>query len=228
MKKLLHAFGLIFAFQASIAFCQGTRVDEIPMYGGQDRSVIPELKAADETLIADTTKHYGSREEAASAFVSQGFRFHGQGQLGMAMRRFNQAWLLDPTNPEVYWGFGAVLNDQSKMCESMAQFEKALSFNRYFTGLYPDAGSAIALCAISSEKLTPPERDSLFIKSESLYSEAAEKDMNKGYVFYSWAIVDFHRQRYAEAWEKVRKARGLGAQIPPPFIRALSNKMREP
>lgn len=34
-------------------------VDQLPMYGGLDRQSVPELKAADEKLIADTTIEKG-------------------------------------------------------------------------------------------------------------------------------------------------------------------------
>jgi len=33
----------------------------------------------------------------------------GSNDLGKAMRRFNQGWLLDPHNGRVYWGFAVVL-----------------------------------------------------------------------------------------------------------------------
>ena len=49
-----------------------TRTDEVPMYGGMDRTAYPELKAADEKFIADVTREWGSREKAAQAWVEQG------------------------------------------------------------------------------------------------------------------------------------------------------------
>ena len=48
---------------------QWTRNDHLPMYGGMNRSVVPELKATDEKLIAETSRHYGSRTKAAEALV---------------------------------------------------------------------------------------------------------------------------------------------------------------
>ena len=69
---------------------QAVPVDQIPMYGNMDRSSVPGLREADERLIADTSKHYGSRETASGAFADQGFRFYYAGDLENAMRRFNQ------------------------------------------------------------------------------------------------------------------------------------------
>ena|SRR5690606_8949269 len=78
-------------------------IDQVPMYGGMDRSLVPELKKADEAFIESTSSAYGGRERASKRWVEQGFAFYNRDELDMAMRRFNQAWLLDPNNPEVYW-----------------------------------------------------------------------------------------------------------------------------
>jgi Tfp pilus assembly protein PilF len=73
----------------------------------------------------------------------------------MAMRRFNQAWLLDSNNAEVYAGFAAVLHDQGKNCEAMKMMEDALSRNPpSYQGIYPDAGRIIALCAVSDNSIS--------------------------------------------------------------------------
>lgn len=227
MRKLIVLAALATLHAASIG-AQGARIDEVPMYGGMDRAAVPELKASDEKLIADTTAHYGSRQKASEAFVDQGFRFYSQDQLGMAMRRYNQAWLLDPDNPQVYWGFGAVLSDREKMCEAMAQFDKALSFNRYITGMYADAARTIALCGTADKSISDPDRKRLYDRADVLYAEAAAKDLNRGYVYVSWATAKYFEEQYAEAWAMVRKGREAGARFAPEFLRALGSKMREP
>lgn len=219
---------VILALGIAVAHAQTTRIDEVPMYGGMDRSTIPELKAADEKLIADTTNYYGSREKASMAFADQGFNFYGKDRLDMAMRRFNQAWLLDPSNPHVYWGFGSVLHDQDKMCDAMKHYEKALSFNRYISGMYPDAGRVIALCGVQNKSLGAEERKKLFDRADALYREAEDKDQDKGYVYASWASVYFWREEYAQSWAMVKKARGNGGRLPPRFLSMLQSKMTEP
>lgn len=207
---------------------QGTRFDEVPLYGGMDRSTYPELKEADEKLIAETSSHYGSRQKAAEAFVEQGFDFYNQDNLEMAMRRFNQAWLLDPNNPEVYWGFGSILHDQKKMCEAMKHYETALSIGRYIPGMYPDAGRVFSLCGVEDKDFTAEIRQKLYDRADSLYSEAAEKDPNKGYVYSSWASAYFWREDYAQSWAMVNKARENGGQVPTQFLSLLRSKMPEP
>ena len=102
-------------------------IDQVPMYGGMDRSSIPELKAADEKLIQDTAAFYGSRAAASMSFANTAFNYYKQDKLDAAMRRFNQAWLMNPDNPEVYWGFASILHDQGKYCEGLRLLELGVS-----------------------------------------------------------------------------------------------------
>jgi tetratricopeptide (TPR) repeat protein len=203
-------------------------IDQVPMYGGMDRSAQPALKAADEKLIEGTTKHYGSRENASAAFVNNGFAYYNRDDLINAMRRFNQAWLLDPNNPQAYWGFGAVLHDQGKNCEAMKFFEKALSFGRFINGMYPDAARVISLCAVSDKSLSSDDRTRLVDRADALYADAAERDQNKGYVYASWATAYYWRGQYAEAWHMVKRARETGGGLPDQFMSLLRAKMAEP
>ena len=206
-----------------------TRADEVPMYGGLDRSQTYDLKAADDKFISDVTQHYGSREKAGRAWVEQGFKFYQQDNLGMAMRRFNQAWLLDPANPEVYTGFSSVLHDQGKNCEAKQMMEKALNLNPpSFQGIYPDAARIFTLCAVSDKSLAPTVKEDLIARSEALYKKAEELEPNKKYVYSSWATAYFWRGQYAEAWTMVAKERGLGGMPGEKFLSLLRGKMADP
>ncbi len=202
--------------------------DQLPMYGGFDRSSDSALRAADEKLVADTTRHYGSREKASVVFVGNGFAFYSRDDLANAMRRFNQAWLLDPSNPEVYFGFAVVLHDKGRNCDSAAQFEKAVSFGRYVQGMAPDAARVIVLCAVEDTSLSDEARTSRFAQSDALYAAALDKEPNKGYVHASMASAFYWRGKYAEAWSSVKLARANGGRPPDQFLRLLQAKMPEP
>jgi Flp pilus assembly protein TadD len=204
-------------------------IDQVPMYGSMDRSTIPELKAADEKLIADTTNHYGTREKASAAFVNNGFAYYQRDDLVNAMRRFNQAWLLNPQNPEVYAGFGAVLHDKGKYCEAMQMLEKAIALNPpTFQGIYPDAARVMTLCAVSDKALTTEAKFKLFERSESLYKEAEEIEPNKRYLYGSWATAYYWRGQYSDAWTMVAKERTAGGKPSEKFLGLLRKKMPEP
>lgn len=231
MRPILRAVILttfFLAFGSSLYAEPKVPIDQLPMYGGMDRSAVKELKAADEKLIEQTTKAFGSREKASAAFVDRAFRLYGQDDIDGAMRRFNQAWLLNPDSPEVYWGFASVLHDRGKTCEATKMIDKALSFNQYITGLYPDAGRLITLCAPIDTALTLEERKRLYDKADSLYAQAELKDRNKGYVYASWASAYYWRGQYNDAWKMVKKTREAGGSLPGPFLKQLRDKMAEP
>jgi Tfp pilus assembly protein PilF len=208
---------------------QHTRVDEVPMYGGIDRSKFPELIEADEQFISGVTEAFGSREKASQLWVEQGFKFYNEDKLGMAMRRFNQAWLLNPENSEVFAGFGSVLHDQGKYCEAMQVMEKSLSLDPpSYQGIYTDAARIFTLCAVSNDIDTEEEKSILISRSEALYKEAEKLEWNKAYTYGSWATAYFWRGDYADAWLMVAKQREAGGIPGKHFIELLSSEMTEP
>lgn len=206
-----------------------SQIDQFPMYGGMDRNSYPVLKAADDKLITDTTAHYGSREKASQAFVNNGFYYYHIDDLKNAMRRFNQAWLLDKENPEVYWGFGTVLHDKGQNCDAMDMMEKALSLNPPKNqGFYPDAGRIITLCGVDDQSLTDEERTVLFEKTENLFIEAESFEPKKGYMYSIWATAYYWRGDYVKAWEMVEKSEKNGGQLPKKFLGLLESKYERP
>ncbi len=61
--------------------------------------------------------------------ISLGWQYFYEKKLDVAMKRFNQAWLLDSLNADVYWGFGNLVGMQGKFMESISLFEKSLKLN---------------------------------------------------------------------------------------------------
>jgi hypothetical protein len=102
-------------------------IDQVPMYGGMDRGAVPTLKEGDEQLIAQSSAAFGSREAASKAWADRGFRLYAQGEEKTAMARFNQAWLLDPKNPESFWGFGLILRDRGDLEGGRRMMQRAHS-----------------------------------------------------------------------------------------------------
>ncbi|MNX75925.1 hypothetical protein D3C86_1074160 [compost metagenome] len=204
------------------------RVDELPMYGRINRSGLA-TKAADDKWVADVTQAYGSRAQAARIWVEQGYRFYQADQLGMAMRRFNQAWLLDPANPEVYTGFAAVLHDQGKYCQAMGMMDKALSHDPpSFQGIYADAGRIAARCAAEDKTLPPEARVAATSRSDEWYRKGEALEPDKGYLYASWATAYYWRGQYGEAWAMVVKSRAAGGAPGAKFMDMLRAKMAEP
>lgn len=114
-------------------------INEIPMYGNMNKT--EEMKKADAVLIAEVQKAGYSREAGAKAAVQRGWTSFDKGDLGGAMRRFNQAWLLDPENGDIYHGFAVVVHRRDKsLSEAEKYFHLALSKPKVGANAYVDYG----------------------------------------------------------------------------------------
>lgn len=202
---------------------------EIPMYGGLDRQADPILKGADDALIEGTTKEFGTREVASQKFVDQGFRYYFQDDLSTAMRRFNQAWLLNPENPDAFYGFVAVLSDREEFCEARELIEKAFELGlRRKAEELADAGRVYALCAVQNKALSDENRAAYVKRSSEYYTEALQVQPGSAYVYGSWASASYWLGDYANAWRYVKLQRQSGGEPPKKFLKMLKAKMREP
>ena len=80
--------------------------NETPMYGGIPRT--PDEEKADREFVRDVLKNYGTKGEAFQAGFELAWSFYDKGDYAQAMRRFNQAWLVDPNDPRIYNAFAAL------------------------------------------------------------------------------------------------------------------------
>lgn len=202
--------------------------DELPMYGGQNRRSIPELKAIDDALIQATAKEFGSRGAASERFVAQGFRYYFQDDLSNAMKLFNQGWVLDANNPNVYWGFASVLNDKQDFCEARKMLERAIELGLLRPEGLADAGRLNALCAVQGGAVDAATKSAFLKRSHGLYTQALNASPDNAHVYGSWATASYWTGDYPTAWKYVKKQRALGGKPSERFIKLLTDKMREP
>lgn len=194
----------------------GTRIDEAPMYGGMDRSTIPELKQGDEEFIRGVTNEFGSREKAARIWVDKGFDYYKRDQLGLAMRRFNQAWLLDPNYSDVYWGFAAVLSDQEKHCEAASHMDTAFSKGGLQGSALADAGVIYSGCVASNPGLSQNQRNDYISKIDSSFKKALASPLaSDKYVYYHWTRAMYAVKNWESAWEKANKYESVSGEALP-------------
>jgi tetratricopeptide (TPR) repeat protein len=206
------------------------RIDNIPMYGQPAIPRPPELLKADAQFIESAVAGMGSREKAAVAWAIQGDEFMAGGELHMAMRRYNQAWLLDPGSFRPYWGFGRVMLARGAFTDALEYFDRAVALcNDPFqkVALLSDAGTAYSGKAASLPAAQAGERDVLFRKANALFSESAGLEPGYGNVYFRWAQSLYREGRYKDAWEKVRLARANKYPVPEGFVRGLAEKHPE-
>jgi tetratricopeptide (TPR) repeat protein len=206
---------------AGFAFCQDRNL--LPKYGE-----LPKLdwqKAADDAYLKATDEQYhGNRKQASTDTALEGWQYLQQGDPDDAMRRFNQAWLLDPANGTALWGMAAVEADANKFEESLklfAEAEKSLGDQLNFS---IDHARIIGVVGVARKDDAMLE--DAFERFARIYEKAPENSRN----LRNWAVTLFGAGKYAEAWEKVKLAEATpdGGHLDPKFLKSLESRMPRP
>jgi len=87
-----------------------------PMYGEVPKS--DEYKKIDEAFKNDCLKQFGSIDSSVNVYVDYAWRYFYNNDLKTAMKRFNQAWLLNAEFPDSYFGFAALMEVQGNKPEA--------------------------------------------------------------------------------------------------------------
>lgn len=207
------------------------RIDNIPMYGQPEIARPDTLKKADEEFVQQAISAFGSREGASRAWYAQAEGFMAKRDFDLAMRRYNQSWLLNPNNYQPYWGFGRVMMEQGKVSDAIRHLEKSKElvddpYQR--VALLADLGTAYSLLAQQSAAGSV-ERSRWFELANQRYADALSVDPSYGNAWRRWAMSLYEEGNYAAAWDKVKKAKAQNARpLPPSFIRALEQRLPEP
>lgn len=110
----------------------------LPKYGNIPKSE-GELKADKEfikkAITLDTTA-----EKAAAHMISLGFKYLYR-DTKTAMYRFNQAYLLDSTNSDIYWGYGAIYFMLNRLDLAREQYKTGLEIDSENTRILTDLGT---------------------------------------------------------------------------------------
>ena len=141
-----------------LASCQ--KPDNLkPRYGDVVKS--QEYIDLDNKFIDDVVKEFGTREIAAKKHLNFGWNYFKKGDFNTAMRRFNQAWLLDSTLIDVNWGYGAVLGAKQ-------QYEQAIDYLKRY-------------------QCSNPNNDRIYIDIATAYFQYASSQKQKGLIE-SWVL----------------------------------------
>lgn len=202
--------------------------DQIPMYGGVDRRVDPRLAEADDRFLAAAGREFGSRRKASDMFVEEGLRARERGDNREAMKRFNQAWLLDPDAPGSYYGFAAVLHDRGRACEASRLLERAMENKLSKPIPLADAGAWYAQCAATDVTIGREDRGRYQSRAKDLLQRAADLAPGNDHIYGQWGAALYWQGDYRGAWDKVRRQRELGGTPSARTINLLREKMQEP
>jgi Tfp pilus assembly protein PilF len=166
-------------------------------------------------LFAGGTCQAQDVKQHARGAVELGWRYFNQGDTETALKRFNQALILDPNFAPAYFGIAYVYSVQSKFDLAIQNYRKSIEKDPTFTHSYSNLGLALLSSGRSKEALP-------------MLQKALELDNKNGDAHVNMALYYFEAKEYSAAWKHVHLAQDNRAQVKPAFVRDLRNKMPEP
>ena len=176
-------------------------INLLPMYGEVKKC--PGQLEADQQFLKECDKDYKTRKEAAAHMVMRGWQYFYSNKPDTSMMRFNQAYLLDSLNAEIYWGYGNLLGMQKKFKESLRFFKRSLKLHANNAKIWQDM-------AISYGNLFFDSKDSKFLDSAvSSTKKAITLDPNNPKLYgqlttcYSYFIQKDSAKKYLKITEQM-------------------------
>ena len=222
MKRLLTSVLIIIALPSLGQQIQASALEEeaktnkrlLPRYGLLQKT--ESEVAADRRFITETMKQpqfNGNYRAASDHLIKLGFNYLYRGDLRTAMYRFNQAYLLDSTNTDIYWGYGAFYMTLGNHEEAKKQYTAGLDKDPRSTHLLTDYGTyfmnqyhLLRDAEHQNEALT-----NLELAINYLHKSYAidNKDQNTAYKL---SVCYWMKGDCEQAWEFYDKCKDLGGQ----------------
>ncbi|RFZ84923.1 hypothetical protein DYU05_04775 [Mucilaginibacter terrenus] len=192
-----------------------------PEYGHAVKT--KEQIAADDELIATVLKQDRTRRKGSDHLINLEFKYLYNSDMRTAMSRFNQAYLLDPKNENVYWGYGAVYVMFGDKEEAIRQYDKGLSINPNSAVILTDKAT-IYFAEFQQEQGKFPEK---LEKALTLLNASYKVDPKNLNTLYKLSICYFLIQDCANAWKYYKDCQALGGTpISPDFTTALKRQCK--
>jgi tetratricopeptide (TPR) repeat protein len=154
----------------------------------------------------------GSRESGARRAVVVAWSYYSKGDLRTAMKRFNQAWLLNPNNPEIYFGFGCISDEKNNFKEAIEMYTRAININPDYAYAYSNRG------------LTYYHKGNTE-KAIADFTKAMEIEPGHAQNYNDRAACYAMQGEFDKSWSDLQKAQELGYKVNPEFIKDLKKDL---
>jgi len=170
------------------------------MYGNQKKC--EEQIESDNIFLMRCDSLFKSRKEACAYYVSRAWDHFYANNQDSSMKRFNQAWLLDSSNYEVYWGFGNLLGRKQKFKESLAFFERALKLNPNNAKLWESASTSFGQIFFQTKDVSQLNICIDYLK-HSLQLDTDARVLSQLTAAYSYFIQSDSAKKYLKLTDKI-------------------------
>lgn len=206
-----------------------TDIRLLPKYGNRQKT--KEQIASDDKFIQETLQQEqfkGDRRSASDHMIKLGFNYLYKGDLKTAMYRFNQAYLLDSLNTDIYWGYGGVYVARQDYEQAVNLYREGLLINPENTHLLTDLGTCFLMIC---QTLLPTNKDKalgnldLAIKYMMKSYAIDAKDPN---TTYKLSVCHLIKSDCDNAWKYYNECVALGgAPIPDDYAEYLKTKCKK-
>ena len=195
----------------------------LPKYGllpKEDRQ-----KQADAVFISGMDEEYhGDRRKAASEMALRCWQYLQSGNQDGAMRRFNQAWLLDSKSGVALWGMAAIEADAGKLEDSLKLFKEAEARTGDNLNFQLDYARVVGIAGLASKD------DRLIKDACKRFQRVYEREPQNVRNLQNWAKTLYGAGNYTDAWSKVQLAEATPDrnQLDSTFLADLEGRMARP
>src|SRR3989338_8757959 len=144
---------------------------------------------------------YGDEvKERARKAVELGWSYFHKGDLGTALKRFNQALIIDKNFAPAYFGIAYVYSLQNKLDLAIENYKKSIELDPSYSHSYSNLGLALLYINKKDEALP-------------MLKKALEIDPKNGDAHVNIATYYFVVEDYQKAWEHVHIAQNLKVYV---------------
>ena len=154
-------------------------------------------------------------KQHAKEAVELGWRYFNKGDSETALKRFNQALILDPDFAPAYFGIAYVYSVQNKLDLAIKNYRKSIEKDSTHSDSYSNLGLALLYSGKPTEAFP-------------MLKKALEIDPKNGDAHVNIALYYFDIKDYAACWKHIHLAQDNNTSVKPEFIKDISSKMPEP
>ena len=175
----------------------------VPKSEGQKNS---DIQFIEESIKLDTTK-----EKASDHMIRLGFKYLYR-DIKTAMYRFNQAYLLDSTNTDIYWGYGAVYMTLGEYDKAKMQYLEGLEINPKSTHILTDYGTYFMAQYYTLSPLDEKEANHNLDSAISYMIKSYQLDSTDQNTTFKLSVCYWLKDDCDKAWKYYEICKTLGGQ----------------
>jgi tetratricopeptide (TPR) repeat protein len=171
--------------------------------------------------------------EKSRSAANLGWEYYYKGDYETAVKRFNQAWMFNRENAEVFWGFGLVQGQRAKkgntdfyLNDSVRHLKRADNLDPKNYKIMVDlAYSHTLLGGYCSDQGSKEKAGAEFSEAQNILQKAEEINGQYALLYSGRSFLGFYSGDYEKAKIYLEKAKELGFRADPMYESELLRKL---